>query len=111
MLRANLLNITQSCEVSSGTTRNLRAIFIGRCHDFFNTIHKNDCGIRIKNNYNCKLIWNEFRQVIIGKDLCDIKVESIDKFFDLTDIEIGINKSLFWSGTYTTAHESKISNL
>lgn len=103
------VNSSMSCEVSKGTTGHLREIVIGRCHDFFNTIHKNDCEIRIQ-TYDCEMIWNQFEQVVIGKDLCDVKVKDFDHFFNLTDIDIGANKSLLWSGTYTPAHESNFLN-
>jgi hypothetical protein len=92
---------------SNSSTLNLKEIVLGRCHDFFNTIHKNDCSLDA-NAYNCTLIWNTFAKIVIGKNPCELKIEDFNEFFKYTDHLISENQSLFWSGAYNPAHESKI---
>ncbi len=89
----------------NGTTRNIEEIFKGRCFEFTNTIHKEDCDI-VSKNYNCNNIWIEFSNIIIGRNPCDIQIDEFKNYLEDTDHFIAQNKSLFWSGTYTPAHES-----
>lgn len=93
-----------SCGDYNGTTPNLQQIVIGRCHYFLNTVHKGDCNFNPV-NYNCSDIWNKFKKVVIGKDPCDIKIDEFSDYLSAVDHKIPNNSSLFWSGTYTEAHE------
>ena len=50
-------------------------------------------------------MFNEFEKIIIGKEPCRIKIEDFDKFIELVNHPIPMSKTLFWSGTYSTAHQ------
>ncbi len=88
----------------NGTTNNIKEIFIGRCHYFLNVLQVNNCLINAT-NYNCSDIWNEFSLAVIGKDPCSLKSENFDNLLRKVSHSIPMNTSLFWSGTYTPAHE------
>ena len=89
----------------NGTTPNLQEIVIGRCFDFFNTIHPNDCQLD-PSQYDCQKIWTIFSSIIINKSPCSLNISDFDQFFDSVNHPIEANTSLFWSGTNVYAHES-----
>jgi len=90
----------------NGTTKNIQEIVIGRCHEFVNSKHKDDCDI-INKTFNCQEIWQQFAKSVIGKEPCSIQISDFEDYLDKTDHFIPQDSSLFWSGTYTPAHESK----
>ena len=99
--------IDASCSLRSSynaTTVGIKEIFIGRCYYFLNVLQKTNCEIDPR-NYDCLAIWNEFEKVIIGKEPCSIKIEDFDKFLELVNHPIPESKTLFWSGTYSTAYQ------
>lgn len=95
---------SSGCGDYNGTTPYIEEILIGRCHYFLNTIHKGECNFNPE-NYNCTEIWNTFKNIVVGKDPCDIKIDEFDGLLNALDHDIKTNTSLFWSGTYTTSHE------
>jgi hypothetical protein len=88
----------------NGTTRNIQQIFLGRCYYFLNILQKDNCLINA-NDYSCNDIWNEFYNVIKGKEPCSLTIDSFSRLLTLANQTIPPNTSLFWSGTYTPAHE------
>ena len=82
-------------------------IFIGRCFNFINILHKNDPKIQSA-NLNCTQIWKEFTNVVLNKKPCDILIEDYDNFFNLTSHYFDTQKSVIWSGTGNWAHESNL---
>lgn len=101
-----VLHYSYSCTSKNldGTTRNLREIFIGRCYEFFHGTHQDKCNIN-PNRYDCNEIWYKFKEIVIGKDPCEIKMDDFNSFLKSVDHPIKTNSALFWSGTYTPAHE------
>jgi hypothetical protein len=98
-----------SCYCSStynATTTNLREILIGRCYYFLNVLHKQTCFIDAS-KYDCEQIWNSFSSAVIGKNPCDVKMDDYNTFLNLTYHEIPVDKSLFWSGTFSYKSECK----
>ena len=90
----------------NGTTKNIEQIFKGRCHYFLNILQRTNCFIK-STAYNCSEIWSDFSKIVVGKDPCDLKVDDFERFLNMVDHPIMVNTSLFWSGTYTPAHDSK----
>lgn len=88
----------------NGTTRNIQQIFLGRCYYFLNILQKDNCIINAS-NYDCNDIWNEFYNTIKGKDPCSLTIDNFSKLLNMVNQTIPANTSLFWSGTYTPAHE------
>lgn len=88
-----------------GTTPNFKNIFIGRCLNFLNVLHKENCDIALS-NLNCTKIWDEFFKVVVNKNSCDIKIQDYDKYIELTSHNYDREKSIFWSGTNLMAHQS-----
>lgn len=106
-----LVNVTMqigSCGIlSNATTANIDDIVLGRCYYYLNVLNSKDCDIQ-QSNINCAAIWNEFKSVVLGKDPCDITISSYDRLLQLTSYTIEPNSTMFWSGTYTPAHESML---
>ena len=48
---------------------------------------------------------NIVEKVVFGKEPFIIKIEDFDKFLELFNHLILESKTLFWSGTYSTAHQ------
>lgn len=92
---------------SNGSTHNLREIVIGRCNEFFNVANAKECSLS-RSQFNCENIWKTFSQAIIGKEPCSIKQTDFDSFLSEVDHPVPVNKTLFWSGTYALASDSKI---
>ena len=82
-----------------GTTPNFKNIFIGRCFYFLNVLHKENCDISLS-KLNCSKIWDEFSNVIVNRNPCDITIQDYDKYIELTWHIYDREKSIFWSGTY-----------
>ena len=95
--------IQTSCNlgVLSGTTLGIKEILIGRCHYFINVLQKENCKFDSK-KYNCSLIWETFYSISLKNTK---NIDNYAPFLDLVDHIIPENTSLFWSGTYTQAHE------
>jgi hypothetical protein len=100
------LNKNENCNkvIYNGTTRNIQQIFLGRCYYFLNILQKDNCFINA-NDYNCNDIWNEFHNVIKGRDPCSLSIDNFSRLLAMANQTIPPNTSLFWSGTYTPAHE------
>ena len=94
---------TETCNQTQSDGNFLKEIFIGRCYYFYNILQKDECHI-VGKNYNCTKIWLKFEQIMM-KSACN--VSDFDELFKLTDHDIPENKSVFWSGTYTPAHQCK----
>ena len=109
VLQQNIHLSTQitSCDIKqyNGTTSNLDQIMIGRCQDFLNVVHKDDCSFN-RAKYDCNKIWNSFKSATVNKNPCEIRVGDYDEFLAQADHTIPENTTLFWSGTYNAAHES-----
>ena len=89
---------------NNGTTLNFEQIFLGRCFYFIHVLHATDCDIQAM-NISCTELYNQFAAAVLDKDPCDIKMEDFNRFLDLAEHPIGVNLTMFWSGTYTPAHE------
>ena len=99
-----------SCKIpSNGTTKNLEGIFRGRCNYFINVQQAFNCDID-PSKYDCDAIWDSFQSIITTKAPCDIKIQDLDNFLKLVNHTIARNTSVFWSGTYTPAHECNLFN-
>ena len=83
----------------NATTNQLKQIILGRCYYFLNIAQINNCFINVS-KYDCNLIWNEFENVVVGKDPCSLRMNDFDRLIEMTDHVIGENTTLFWSGTY-----------
>lgn len=95
------------CDPSyNGTTPDFEEIFLGRCYYFVNVLHKNDCGIQAK-NISCSNLYESFVNAVVNKSSCDIQMSDYQEFLIEADHPIGVNSTLFWSGTYGSAHECK----
>jgi hypothetical protein len=88
----------------NGTTPDFKQIFIGRCYYFLNILHADDCAIQ-ESNINCTQLYLDYEKVIIGKEACDIHIDDFNDFLNGTNHPIEVDTSVFWSGTYTPAHE------
>jgi hypothetical protein len=97
---------TQSCNIANvnGTTLSIKDIFIGRCYYFINVLQKQNCEFDSK-KYNCTTIWDSFYTISLKNKQ---NISDYDTYLDLVDQKIPANTSLFWSGTYTQAHECNI---
>ena len=103
--------ITNFCKISSnGTTKNIESIFKGRCNYFINVQQAFNCDID-PSNYDCDIIWQSFKSIVTTKTPCDLKIQDLDNFLNLVNHNIAPNTSIFWSGTYTPAHECNLFNL
>ena len=92
-----------SCNLQSvnGTTAMLKEIFIGRCYYYINVLQKTNCQFNSA-AYNCNLIWDKFYSISVQNST---RVEDYNELLNMVDMKIPENTSLFWSGTYTQAHE------
>lgn len=97
---------SDSCPVGLGTTQNFEEIFIGKCQYFINVVQKNNCHIQ-KANFDCHVIWDEFKQAVLNKNPCDLKIQTFSKLVEITKHSIPNDLSLFWCGTNKLAHQSK----
>ena len=103
--------ITNFCKISiNGTTKNIESIFKGRCNYFINVQQAFNCDID-PSNYDCEIIWQSFKSIVTTKTPCDLKIQDLDNFLNLVNHNIAPNTSIFWSGTYTPAHECNLFNL
>ena len=102
----SLAVFTHSCRLkaSNGTTKNIEAIFKGRCYYFLNLRHSINCDINL-DVYNCSKIWKAFESAVVGKVPCNIKMEDYQYFLSLVNHSIPTNSTLFWSGTYKSAQD------
>jgi hypothetical protein len=103
LLNFFLIDAEEECIQSNGTTKNLKEIVIGRCHQYFNIIN-NDCTVG-KDNFDCEHIWDSFRKAVVGKEPCDVKIEDFSEFVKAAEHSIPVNRSMFWSGTYSHSGE------
>ena len=98
---------TVECRVkSNGTIKNLKEIFLGRCHYFLNIRQQTNCDINSK-SYNCTEIWFAFEKASTGKTPCNITIDDYRKFLSLVNHPIPANSTFFYSGTYRTAQDRK----
>lgn len=91
----------------NGTTPNFKEIFLGRCFYFLNILQKDNCKIDA-NNYDCGKIFDQLSKTVLNKDPCQITEKDYEAFLSMTYHDIGANNTLFWSGTYNPAHQSKL---
>jgi hypothetical protein len=99
---------SQQCNTTYlGTTRNFEEIFLGRCYYFLNVLHGRDCKIHSL-NINCTALLDAFSAAVINKAACDIKIDDFNEFLKLANHPLGVNTTLFWSGTYNPAHARTI---
>lgn len=105
LILVSLPNFILTCMGPNGTTKNFETIFLGRCENFLNVLHKSNCDIQAA-NISCNTLLNNFKSAIIGKDSCSVTVNSWNDFLKAGKHKIPENKSLFWSGTNALAHES-----
>ena len=106
--KANLIGVGSNHTASyNGTTTNLKEIVIGRCHEFFSQLYKSKKHLN-PNRFDCGRIWSSFSEAVIGKDPCSLRHSDFGSYLELTNHPIPPNTALFWSGSYTFAHESKI---
>ncbi len=101
-----LLKNSKCRNTYNGTTHNIEQIFLGRCFYFLNILQLSNCNLN-DTVYDCNSIWTVFQSVVVGKDPCDLKISDFDDLLKMVDHYIAPNTSLFWSGTYTPAHDSK----
>jgi hypothetical protein len=97
---------SNACNKTQNDGNFLKEIFIGRCFYFYNILKKTECFI-IDKNYDCPKIWLKFEETV-KKSNCN--VSDFDDLFKLTDHNIPENETVFWSGTYTPAHQCKLHN-
>jgi hypothetical protein len=93
-----------------GTTPYFREIYLGRCHYFINVLHADTCFLRpyLEYKINCSQAYEEFVNVVVGKDSCEITVDDYSKYLNRVAHPIPAGKSLFYSGMlYESAHQSK----
>eukprot|EP00794_Sanderia_malayensis_P007253 gene7253-8061_t len=89
------LCLASSC-ANPATTKNLKEIFIGRCHEFFNIISP---GTTPK---NCTLLWETFHAAFAYKSGCHVQPDDYSQFFNYADENKLLNKTLFWEATKDT---------
>ena len=90
--------------LKNGTAYNIEEIIKGRCYFYLNLQRNSNCGI-VPVNYDCNSIWNAFKNAVIRKSPCDIKIEDFKEFFKLASHSVPSDSSVFWSGTYNSYHD------
>ncbi|XP_069782133.1 ADP-ribosyl cyclase/cyclic ADP-ribose hydrolase 2 isoform X2 [Narcine bancroftii] len=76
-----------------GSTTNLQQIMMGRCFDYLEIVNPS------AGKKDCVKIWEEFLKAFSGKDPCNVRKEDYEQFLKLTDHDIPVNQSIFWSRT------------
>ncbi len=85
--------LTLSSVYSDGTTKGLKEIFIGRCHEFFSIIQPK------ATPKNCTLLWNKFHNAFGYKDACNTRPANYQDFMESADAGEEIRKvkiQIFW---------------
>ncbi|XP_070538425.1 ADP-ribosyl cyclase/cyclic ADP-ribose hydrolase-like [Ptychodera flava] len=91
-----------------GTTQNLKEIFIGRCWDYQFVYNRQSC--RTSELKNCTELWELFHDAFAYQSPCNVTSEGYQPFIDKSMQAVGINKTLFWSGTFHVAHVHAFEN-
>lgn len=89
----------RSAEIPRGTTEDLKKIFVGRCYDYIRIINP---ALRDK---NCEQMWEAFYNGFIGKQPCEVTMDSYNQFVALASHPLPKDKGIFWSGTNALVHK------
>lgn len=84
-------------QAKSGTTPNIREIFIGRCWGYQHVVNPS---VFQSNPKNCSLLWQHFKEAFANRNPCDVPMGRYDKFATYADHEVPNDKILFWSGVF-----------
>lgn len=81
-----------------GTTRSLKEIFIGRCHEFYR-VKFPDLPLK-----NCSMLWDKFHKAFSNRSACDVKPEDYKDYLEYADDGRLLSKvnSLLFSWTCKT---------
>nr|XP_002735899.2 PREDICTED: ADP-ribosyl cyclase-like [Saccoglossus kowalevskii] len=92
---------THGCQ-SYGTTPYIEEIFVGRCWDYQYVYNDESCMVRdVK---NCSELWQLFRSGFAYRDPCNVTGDLYKDFAEAAMHDVGVDKTMFWSGTYFAAH-------
>ncbi|XP_065058228.1 ADP-ribosyl cyclase/cyclic ADP-ribose hydrolase-like isoform X1 [Rhopilema esculentum] len=91
-----LVSSLQGLVQSKGTMKNLKEVFIGRCHEFYQISQPQ---ILPK---NCSLLWSKFHEAFRNKSACQVKPSDYKEYCEYADDSRKINQSLFWEATKDT---------
>jgi len=84
-------------QASSGTTPNIREIFIGRCWAYQHVVNPTVFQSQEK---NCTVLWQHFKEAFANRDPCDVPMERYEKFSQYARHPIPNNTIMFWSGVF-----------
>ncbi|XP_056155729.1 ADP-ribosyl cyclase/cyclic ADP-ribose hydrolase 1-like [Lampris incognitus] len=76
-------------------TGDFKSTFITKCERFPGKSARHDC----------LGIWQAFEQAYVGKDPCQVPVESYDHLLTTSPFEPACNRTMFWSKTKDLVHE------
>ncbi|XP_070538426.1 ADP-ribosyl cyclase/cyclic ADP-ribose hydrolase-like [Ptychodera flava] len=97
----NDLSVNDFCP-EKGTTRYLKEVFIGLCWEHQFIYNRQSC--RTSELKNCTELWDLFHDAFAYQSPCNVTSEGYQPFIDESMQAVGINKTLFWSGTFNVAH-------
>ncbi|XP_048864706.1 ADP-ribosyl cyclase/cyclic ADP-ribose hydrolase 1 isoform X2 [Brienomyrus brachyistius] len=80
-----------------GTTPNLKQIVLGRCFSYVTLISPGS-------RFNCEEIWREFRNAVIQRAPCDVRVKDYSCMFHAAPQALPCDRLLFWSKTREFVH-------
>ncbi|CAF4663363.1 unnamed protein product, partial [Rotaria sp. Silwood2] len=104
--KQNSVNLCNGSYIkTNGTTCGLKEIMIGRCNEYQYLKR----GLYLSNTTqikNCSKLYELFESAARYKPYCNMNMSTYESYFQyaLADVN-AINRSLFWSGTYTLAHD------
>ena len=81
-----LVSSLQGLVQSKGTVKNLKELFIGRCHEFYQISQPQ---ILPK---NCSLLWSKFHEAFRNKSACQAKPSDYKEYCEYADDSRKINQ-------------------
>nr|XP_023679185.1 ADP-ribosyl cyclase/cyclic ADP-ribose hydrolase 1-like isoform X1 [Paramormyrops kingsleyae]XP_023679186.1 ADP-ribosyl cyclase/cyclic ADP-ribose hydrolase 1-like isoform X1 [Paramormyrops kingsleyae] len=92
-----LLLLFDDLSADMGTTPNLKQIVLGRCFSYVTLISPGS-------RYNCEEIWREFRNAVIQRAPCNVRVKDYSRMFHASPQALPCDTLLFWSKTREFVH-------
>ncbi|XP_064644276.1 ADP-ribosyl cyclase/cyclic ADP-ribose hydrolase-like [Lineus longissimus] len=99
LVGGSLGGVSPESTTASGTPRNLREIFIGRCMFYQEVV--NPEAFRNGKEKNCTSLWLKFSQAWVGKDPCQVLPSSYAAFVKEAYHDLRSDKACLWSNLYS----------
>ncbi|EDV29266.1 uncharacterized protein TRIADDRAFT_51409 [Trichoplax adhaerens] len=92
---SNLARCQYLTTSASGTTHNIKEIFIGRCYGYIALQN-----FTLRPGVTCPSLWQEFSRVFVNREPCEVDPTQYSRFLIESSSPVPPNKALFWSGVY-----------